>query len=364
MSLYYFNPIPLTKNTSYAEVNDWKSIYKFISLGVGLNDRTYQFKQPVNSKIYHKYQLPQLSTTNMSYKDCCDKRAKELWDLSIRLQKPLGIMWSGGIDSTRVLVSFLENFPLAEIKDRIKVVTSYDAKIENQEFFRTYIAGKLDIVNVHTLPWMFDRSIILVSGELNDQLFGSDLLRNFMLENASCFTAKFSKDIIIQYVNQRIQNMRVTSLLVDAVVNSATTYGITLDKNADWFWWWNFCFKWHAVCFRSLLVCAPNLWSNLDEDFINNYQHNFFCTDDFQLWSINNSSSRNITKWSDYKYQAKLDIFQFDKNQEYFETKLKKGSLRTVFVQRAVLEGIDSNFKVIEKLNLEDHYNSDNDFKL
>ena len=362
-SVYYFNSNAVLPNPLYPEIADWQSMYKTISRAVGLIDRTNQFKQPINTKVYPVSELPILQSQSLSYRDCCNKRAQELWDLSVRLQKPLGIMWSGGIDSTRMLISFLENYPLAEVKDRIRVLTSYDAVIENQEFFRNYIAGKLQIINSETIPWLFDKSIILVTGEHNDQLFGSDMLKNFMLERADVFNNSFSKDIIFSYLNSKIQVTKVSTLLIDAVCRSADTYGITIEKNADWFWWWNFCFKWQSVRFRLLVLCSPKLWHNFSEEFMNTYLHHFYDSSDFQLWSINAQDARNITKWIDYKKQAKIEIFEFDKNQDYLDNKLKKPSLRTVFLQRMMFEGIDTDFNIIHKFDINEYYLPNNDFK-
>ena len=362
-SVYYFNPNAILPTSNYPDVAEWKSIYKAISHAVGLVDRTNNLKQPVSTSVFPGSELPALQTTNLSYKDCCNKRAAELWNLSIRLQKPLGIMWSGGIDSTRLLISFLENYSLTELNDRIRVLTSYDAVVENRQFFRSYVAGKLQIINSENIPWLFDKSIILVTGEHNDQLFGSDMLKSFILDRADVFNNTFSKDVIFSYLDNKIQNPKVTTLLIDKVCQSASTYGITIEKNADWFWWWNFCFKWQSVKFRLLVLCSPNLWGNLTAEFMNTYLHHFYDSSDFQLWSINSQEARNVTKWVDYKKQAKIEIFDFDKNQDYFDNKLKKPSLRTVFVQRMMFEGIDTDFNIIHKFNLDDYYLCDNEFK-
>ena len=363
-SLYYINPNSILPSLTYPEIADWKSMYRAISYAVGLIDRSNQFIQPINISVYSGCKLPLLQTQPLTYKDCCNNRAAELWELSGRLQKPLGIMWSGGIDSTRMLISFLENYPLSEIKDRIRILTSYDAVVENQEFFRKYIAGNLPIINSESIPLLFDKSIILLTGEHNDQLFGSDMLKSFMLDRPDIFHSNFSKDIIFSYLNAKIKIDKVTSILIDAVCRSASTYGITIEKNADWFWWWNFCFKWQSVNFRLMVLCSPKLWSNISEEFMNTYLHHFYDSTDFQLWSINSQDVRNITKWIDYKKQAKVEIFEFDKNQDYLDNKLKKPSLRTIYVQRTVFEGIDTNFNIIPKLDLADIYLPDNEFKI
>jgi hypothetical protein len=136
-----------------------------------------------------------------------------------------------------------------------------------------------------------------------------------------------------------------------------------LEKDIDWFWWWNFCFKWQSTWFIKLTLCAPKLRVNLTESYINDYTPHFFDSTQFQLWSINNPQVRILNKWTDHKYQAKLEIYNFDKNKNYLENKVKRGSLKTIFNQRLLFEGIDSDFNVINKINPDQWYTPNNIFK-
>ena len=362
--LYYYNPIGLVQSdVDGNDINNWKRVYNFINYAVGLNDRMGLLKLPVNTKIHPQCQLPVLGgTSSMSYKDCCTAQAQKLWDLSDRLGVPLGIMWSGGIDSTRVLVSFLENYPMNELATKVKVVTSEKAKFENPEFYYKHVLPNFELVNSELSPWLFDRKLILVTGELNDQLFGSDLLRGLILTNRDIFSARIDRQTVFSYVDAKIKHTDATAVLVDAVFKSADTYGIVLEKTSDWFWWFNFCFKWQTVCFRTMALAMPRFWPSIDQEYYSNYLHHFFATDEFQLWSINNPQVRVMEKWSDYKNQAKLEIFNFDGNQDYYQNKTKRGSLVTVFNQRAVAEAIGTDFKFYDNIKLSDWYNPNNSF--
>jgi hypothetical protein len=111
-----------------------------------------------------------------------------------------------------------------------------------------------------------------------------------------------------------------------------------------------------------MALAIPRLWPAIDQDYYSNYLHHFFATDQFQLWSINNPQVRVIEKWSDYKNQAKLEIFGFDGNQNYYENKTKRGSLATVFNQRTVAEAIGTDFKFYSHIEMSNWYNPNNHF--
>jgi hypothetical protein len=356
------NPLLIIKNSSGKDFDLWNTWYNVFTQSWDFVDRTEQFKFPIRTEIYDQCRLPVLSNKHLSYKECCDKRAKEIWDTSIRLNKPIGIMWSGGIDSTRVMVSFLENFSIAELKDRVKIICSEYSISENPEFYQKYIVPHFELINSENMPWLFDGSMLLVTGEMNDELFGTHMLKNYLFTNPSTYTTKFNKQNIFNYFSTRIKNDQATWLLVDGVIAAADKYGMVLENEADWFWWWNFSFKWQLCYLRLIILAMPKLWPTLNAEYMKNYIHHFYSTDDFQLWSINSPETRIIKKWTDYKFQAKKEIFDFDGNQHYFETKTKRGSLYTVFSHRNLAEAIDSDFNLIERLDIPAWYEPNNNF--
>ena len=180
-ALYYFNPITVTKGLLTKDAISWSKVYNLIGRAVGMNDRSGTLTQPIKQAIYDRCRLPVLEDRAYSYEECCDRRARELWDLSTELGKPIGILWSGGIDSTGIVVSFLRNFSLAELKSRVKIIISMESILENKNFYTNHILPNFEFVNSEYLPWLFDGSMLIISGELNDQLFGSDLISKFLL---------------------------------------------------------------------------------------------------------------------------------------------------------------------------------------
>lgn len=363
-SLIYKNPINAIKRLSGSDIDIWKDYYNFFNLATDIVDRTGLLELPVRTSTHNLCKLPKLRQHNLSYDECCNTRANEIWKLSKQLDLPIGIMWSGGIDSTRVLVSFLSNFPLSELKDRVTIICSENSIIENPVFYRKFVLPNFNLINSESVPWLFDKKLLLVTGELNDELFGSHRAKNYLMSNPDRYTAKFDQARIFNYVHKSITNADACKFLVDVITQTSIDYGITLETDMEWFWWTNFCYTWQHNYMRFFTLVAPHLRHNITDEFLKNYVHHFYSTDDFQLWSVNAASTRSFNNWQDYKREAKLGIFKFDSNEEYLTTKTKRGSLATVFKHRPLIEGIDSNLVMHETIDPLLWYNSNNDLLL
>jgi hypothetical protein len=362
-SLYYFNPISVVRGLYRKDVIAWSGIYKLIGHAIGMNDRSNTLKQPIRLKMAPSCLMPDFAPFNGTYDDCVDARVKELYDLSVRINKPIGIMWSGGIDSTMIVVGFLRNYSRAELKDRVKIVTSTPATVENPNFYKNHILPNFDMINSNNIPWLFDGSIILVTGELNDQLFGSDLIRAYLARRGAAeVNGAFDRDQVFSYINAFVDDEKVVNIMMDAILESAAKQGIVLEKNTDFFWWYNFCFKWQTVNFRVYALIAPKLISSINQEWNDTYMHHFYQTDAFQLWSMNHPEVRYIDDFKNYKQLAKQSIFNFDDDEEYLINKIKRPSFQTVFEQRLLCEAVTEDFEIIQKLNPFQYYNADNPF--
>lgn len=354
--------VAIRKMTGKPDIDNWAKTYRYLTPTWDLVDRTGQFKFPMKSSVHASCKLPTLTSKHLTYKECCDNRAKEIWDLSTRLNKPIALMWSGGIDSTRALVGFLENFPLAELRDRLHIVCSEYSAVENPVFYQKFVVPNFKLISSENLPWLLDGNMLIVTGELNDELIGTHTLKNYLGNNPDTYKEKFNKQKIFNFVNAKIKDDKVSDLFVNSVIDGATHYGITLEHEADWFWWWNFSFKWQLVFMRLLTIAMPKYWSSFNDEFIDTYIHHFYATEDFQLWAINTPETRVIRKWTEYKLQAKKEIFNFDGNLDYFENKTKRGSLITVFRHRDVAEAVDSNLILHQRLDPTIWYDPSNNF--
>lgn len=360
---YFFNPISLREKSFRKDVLDWGKLYNLLNHAVNINDRTSTLKLPVHQSVYEQCRLPEYVQTSISYQECCDERAKQIYDLSVELDKPIGIMWSGGIDSTGIVVSFLRNYSMDDLRKRIKIIMSNQSIAENPEFYSRFILPNFPFVSSETMPWLFGGDMIIVTGEFNDQLFGSDMIRGLLLKDKEMVSKKIDKDYMLNFVDDKINDRFISETLCNSIYETSEKHGIRLEKNADWFWWFNFCYKWQNVHFRVYCLTMPNYTHKINKDWDKKYLHHFYQTDNFQLWSMNNPQVRNFDTWSEYKKEAKELIFQFDKNERYLKTKIKSASLYSIFWARILNECVTDEFEIIERFNPEDYYNPNNDFK-
>ena len=173
-SLYLANVQDLisSNDDSHSPYND---IYKkVLHTNVSLVDRTEKIVMPYKFQLYSDFKMPtDLTNFNMSYTDCLLERAEELYSLSVKLKVPLKIYYSGGIDSTLILVSFLMIQEKKNIKENIIVSMSPESIRENPNFYYQHILPNFKLESSENFSNDFDKKCIIVGGEFNDQLFGS-----------------------------------------------------------------------------------------------------------------------------------------------------------------------------------------------
>ena len=85
-----------------------------------------------------------------SFKDICFERAQEIVDLN----KPISIMWSGGIDSTGVLTTLMQ----IALPKQITVLFEPRSLIEYPWFFENHIKGKLKYKILDQHIWRYERN--------------------------------------------------------------------------------------------------------------------------------------------------------------------------------------------------------------
>lgn len=364
--LYLANGDALSKHCTNDAVM-WNDIHRVIGLNVSLIDRTDTIKMPFNFKIYDEFRMPRLNHQfNLSYEDCCNNRAIELLNHARTIDKPLTVLYSGGIDSTLILVSLMKNCNPIELRELITVSLSSDSIVENPNFYYDYIRKCFNITSSDNIGSYFDQSSIIVGGEFNDQLFGSDALGAIYREfDYHKINDRYDRQFITQWFI--IKGMSSASAnrwyeLIDSQIKTVAQCEIT--TNFHFLWWLNFCFKWQSVFFRILARVDVNMRSYITSDFVQQYFYHYYSTDDFQQWSMLNHDKKLVDNWNTYKTEAKRVIYEFNHDRDYMDNKIKIGSLARLFQQRNTCDAITSEFNYIDQYSLksEDYYNPNNSF--
>ena len=316
--------------------------------------------------------IPDATGFNKTLEDCMLEEAQRLWDTGRQLR----VYWSGGIDSTGVLVALIrtakgddldrltvcytdteirnntvEGFLIAQQWGRTYVDTSID---EYELFFNKFIDGKLNaecispvepskfyskgsswVISNGTVKHLADSArdgYLVVTGELGDQLFGSAAFGN--------------DDDMINMTSKEFLKDKEYQEYIDDIKKINEACPIDTEKLTDMLWWWNFSIKWCETRFRASLAVE-------DGSHLKNIKH-FYDTEDFQKWSISNPDKKIKKTQQSYKWLLKDFIYDYTKDADYRDNKVKLGSLG---VRIGDIAAIDDNYNII-KFGKISYYNS------
>jgi hypothetical protein len=279
-------------------------------------------------KIKNMFPIPNLSQNfNDTYEEICNRTVIKIVNRANAENKKIRIMWSGGIDSTVILVSFLK----LGYKDLIEVAISTESISENYNFYKNHLLNKVKIIPSVDLKSLANNDCLLIGGEYNDQLFGSNLL--------SFFVKYYSvEDLHEKFDVEKLKTIFLANHKVNAdqwiekYMLISKFAPIEIKSNLDFHWWINFTCKWQGIYYR--LACY--FPQNFD---LKNYYH-FFQGEDFQQWALNNQHEK-FYKWSDYKKTCKDLIWKFDKDDLYRDKKIKLESLNFIAQKNSFSNYID-----------------------
>ena len=350
----------LAKSVDSPDVNTWFEIYKLLNLNVTLIDRCDHVVMP----FHFKNDFPMvrdLDGFNKTYMEVAVERARSLIAHSKAINKPIVILYSGGIDSTLVVISFL-------LADReacrdITVAMNSASLRENPRFYQQHVRKHFRLTGSEKSLDLLDGNWVMVGGEFNDQLFGSDIYRNIIdfggIEYLFQPYTERNVTAFFEHVGISAASAKAWYDLVDQQIKATRLCEIVDVK--DFFWWLNFCFKWQSVYYR--IVARSTYPGLLTREFLDQHYHQFYLTEDFQRWSMLNPDKKIGNTWQSHKKIAKEAIYEFTRDQDYYDYKTKHGSLSGVFRQRAVPDALDEAYQKITLTDAAVYYQPENSFR-
>lgn len=343
----------------------WGEIYNMIRINTSMVDRSGATTIPFGISIYPGFEVPtDLTGFTKTYEECCNDRVLELVAKAEKLNVPIYLLYSGGIDSTIVLISFMKALSPEKLRERIVVCMNHDSIVENQRFYYEHIRTKCNIASSDTMSSLFDGTKMIVGGEHNDQLHGSDLIGGILRKWPQFdFNQPYTREIIVScFKRLGMQSDDHINLWYDVIQQSVKQAPCEIKSVFDFFWWLNFSYKWQSVFFRILLRVDKPLRKNINQTFIDNYYHHFFSGVDFQKWSMLNPDLKIKTTWNTYKHHVKDLIYAYNGDALYRDQKLKQGSLYRLFLQKETPMAMTDKFEYIYDLDPTDFYQVNNSF--
>ena len=224
--------------------------------------------------------------------------------------KQINVAWSGGIDSTFVLLAL---HYYANDTDQVKVYATYNSIIESGDLFDRFIKNRMPYsikLNTTASNNFTNSDCIYVTGAMSNQLFTQSLLpskRDYILEFKDGYFVENTLDSFYKDV--------LTDSCLEFLEPSIVKIPRKIYTIQDLRWIMNFNFSWYNVLTNTLV--------GLDKDTANRV-HAFFNTEDFQLWAIyNNDVATKTGDYSDERWQLREAITEYTGDSYYSNNKKK-----------------------------------------
>jgi hypothetical protein len=336
----------------------WSWITRCWSDSVCWRPRTGEFPQPWPLLSKPLLPVPAPIVINKHLWDIADQRAVDLYQHAQHTNKKIAVLWSGGIDSTFVLISLLRNIPITD-HSRLVVYLNQHSILENIDFFVEHIDQKIehhytDSLNINN-EWLGKH--LCVSGEGGDSIFGRILpalrplvnnarLHTHYRDNTNDIVALLSKKHDVQFCSWFVRKINRNL--------SHSAYNSQVHSLLGWMWWVQYNFIFETKCFRPLMLFNKDnqpIASSLRDEYQSCI---FFADTDFQLWSFSNHGGLYDEDGGQHKEQAKQYIYDYDKNKTYRlykrKTKSQLPTLRYRFYDRHWVGSNKSSIDVNECL--------------
>jgi hypothetical protein len=254
---------------------------------------------------------------NKSFYDVAEERAKEL----VSLNKPINVMWSGGIDSTFVLFMLKQ---YANDPEQIRVYGTYNSIIESGNLFDKKIKDNFIYnIKVNSLNrFNFETDGIYVSGQLSNNLFGpqdDDFSHRHLNQPGGFHTIVGTLETVYDPI-ERALDPEFLEFFDDLIKASPRP----IETVADFRWYCQFNLGWYTNCYYNKIQLTPNKVNNI---------YAFFDTEEFQKWAI--STKEPFTKTpgdiSTHRWQIKEVLAEQFGVEHYAKYKAKRNSVFNAF---------------------------------
>lgn len=342
-SLNYFND-----GAASDDIKIFSDIKNIVSSS-WLIDRTECAKTPFSSHLMNEYKITNYSflKNNFTLDDICIDTARTF----ANLPKKLYILWSGGIDSTVLIISMLKaGIP----KEKITIACNPDGLKENYNFYRKFILPNFEVIASEKL--MQQASItgikdgVILNGDPADALYGIDLSFSLVEKYGIDFLKQpCSREVLTNYFVSKNMDIRSANCWYDFFMLSTAQSPKEIKTIDDFSWWITFNHRWQSANEKFKLRI-------LDDS---NYK-TFFGNQDFQNWACyrNNSFIETI---KDFKLEMKKIIYEYTGDRDYFDNKIKLHSNSHAFGLNSYSAILDNNQKLLSsEFNIYNFYDKNN----
>lgn len=270
------------------------------------------------------YKGPNLDIeSTATFADISDARAIELQEKIKLSGKKLGVMWSGGIDSTTIITACIRNF---KNLNHLTVFMNNHSYYENAQFFHDVIEKyNLDVIDIDGYTLNNREHFVIADGEPGDKLLPGGLALKYQEKYSLHKSISSSKDDIINFITQYV-DQKFAIRYFELIQQNIEQTSAPIETVNDWYYWINFNFCWTA---HQLQHYSNQTYDKNTKNFytFNTNTFNWFNTHGYQAWSLSEigKQEKYSTNLYNYKKFAKDYIYTVHKN-EYLKYKTKCNS--------------------------------------
>lgn len=317
---------PFLRNKDYAH-RHWFELQDVDGWGGHLYSRTTKLDVPW-ALADSLAPIPAITSNETRFDIVLDQIANTFCQQVNQTQRTPHILWSGGIDSTAILISVLKTGN-KEILDQLVVVCNQASIEENPYFYNRYIKDKLKTIDTDHFKVTSENynKILLVNGDCAEMVFGST------------HPQALGRQGLLDIIHEPWTNDTLLRRAINTTNSNALDFGFALVKESikhspvpietifDFLWWHYFNFKIVDSYVRAMVYTADQLTDTEAMDFRTNTFQRFFMYPEMQMWGMLTNNARRETMHLDYKYDAKTYIYNFDHNDFYYNNRQKYPSM-------------------------------------
>ena len=269
------------------------------------------------------FPIPEINESESRFDVVLDFVADEFGKSIESSDKTVYLYWSGGIDSTAILVSILKTWNQTLLK-RLVILCDTASLHENAYFYHKFVKGQLAEQSVSSFEIdenNYDK-IIIVDGEGGNQcLAGVYVQKLAYLGRFDLLTTPWRKQ-----KNLKELLLGAEDFNIDLVTDSIKHAPVDIVSGYDFLWWTNYNFKYDDVMIRKMFSHSKLLTPQQTKILWDNGIYRFYQHSRMQVWAMNNCQQREEKLHVTAKYVQKKYIYQFDKNDFYWSSKTEQGS--------------------------------------
>lgn len=310
------NDDPLAKQFYIAEFGEYNHLidinYCFSSAPAGdIVDRTQTVHSPFNFYLRRPWVAPS-SGFNLTFDECVRARVKDL----VSTEQKLNLFWSGGIDSTAMLVGFLSTL---NNYDQIRIIYTPVTIKENPALYLKLLQiPNLEMYDYSGEVYLKPLDGLYITGDASDEITGS-------LDES--FYDRFGYDGLQQPWEDLFYRTNPNPSFIDwtKVYFSHSKLEIKTLWEARWWFYISTKLQYYVASGNSLTEENTPLSVGFYDHV--NFEH-------YMALNFNNIIGRTFNQ---YKQVYKDYIFKYDKNEHYRRLKTKMNSTQAMMYRNKKL---------------------------